>query len=409
MGDPLISWVLFGCVFLLGISAIEHYFRNSVIPSICWIMLAGIAYGAATRAPALHLPRLHLAPDIVLFVFLPILIFDSSRKLEWTELKSVGVEAGVFASVGVIASMVLIGLSVAWIARIPLLDALLFGAVISATDPVAVAAIFDRFEFPEKLRTLIEGESLLNDGTAVILFTALSMAVFESTGISVGPLTFKLVLATGGGILLGCAFGYAGGMLGRYWHELHDRFIGALLPLITIYAAFVVAEHFLHVSGVITVMAGTLMLTKIHYAAGHARREARSADEFFNQFWEFSGMLANVALFFLLGNEIGVHAFTLQWRLVPVFILILLASRSIVVYLLSGTLRAAHRKIPLSWQHVLNIGGLKGALSIALILLLPSDYVYRELFLCTTFVLIMFTLIGNSLGMRWYLKKTDLT
>ena len=409
MSDPLISWVLFGGVFLLGISAIEHYFRNSVIPSICWVLLAGIAYGAATRNPALPLPKLQLEPHVVMFVFLPILIFDSSRKLEWSELKSVGVEAGVLASIGVIACMVLIGLPVAWITGMPLLDALLFGAIISATDPIAVSAIFDRFEFPEKLRTLIEGESLLNDGTAVILFTTLSMAIFERTSVSIGQLTLNLILSTGGGILLGCAFGYAGGMLGRYWRELHNHFIGAILPLVTIYLAFVVAEHFLHVSGVITVMAGTLMLTKIHYSAGHSRHEARSADEFFNQFWDFSGMLANVILFFLLGNEIGTHAYELQWRTVPVFILILLIARSIVVYLFSGLLRIFIRRIPFSWQHVLNLGGLKGALSIALILLLPRDYAYRELFLCTTFILIMFTLIGNSLGMRWYLKQTDLT
>ena len=195
MSDPLISWVLFGGVFLLGISAIEHYFRNSVIPPICWVLLAGIAYGAATRNPALPLPELQLEPHVVMFVFLPILIFDSSRKLEWPELKSVGVEAGVLASIGVIACMVLIGLPVAWITGMPLLDALLFGAIISATDPIAVSAIFDRFEFPEKLRTLIEGESLLNDGTAVILFTTLSMAIFERTSVSIGQLTLNLTSA----------------------------------------------------------------------------------------------------------------------------------------------------------------------------------------------------------------------
>jgi CPA1 family monovalent cation:H+ antiporter len=408
MNDALISGILFLCTFLLGISAIEHYLKNTVIPAICWVLLAGITYGAVTRNSELHLPIVHLQPDMVLFIFLPILIFDSSRKIKWTELKSVGLEAGVFATLGVIASIVLIGLPVAWIARIPVTDALLFGAILSATDPIAVTAIFDRFELPEKLRTLIEGESLLNDGTAVILFATLSTTIFENTGFSVGWTVARLILAIGGGVLLGCAFGYVGGMLGRLWHELHDHFIGAILPLITIYTAFVVAEHFLHVSGVITVMAGTLMLTKIHYTAGHANHEARSADQFFNQFWEFLGMLATVTLFFLLGNEIGAHAFNLQLSAVPIFIFILLMARSIVVYLFSGLLRAARRKLPAAWQHVINIGGLKGALSIALILLLPNDYAYRELFLCAAFVLILFTLIGNSLGMRLYLKNDRL-
>lgn len=409
MNDALVSGILFLCTFLLGISAIEHYLKSTVIPAICWVLIAGIGYGAATSNIELRLPMVHLQPDIVLFILLPILIFDSSRKIKWTELKSVGLEAGVFATLGVMASIVLIGVPVAWIARMPLTDALLFGAIVSATDPIAVTAIFERFELPEKLRTLIEGESLLNDGTAVILFATLSTAIFDNAGFSVGWTIARLILAVGGGILLGCAFGCAGGMLGRHWHELHNRFIGAILPLITIYAAFVVAEHFLHVSGVIAVMASTLMMTKIHYAAGHASHEARSADQFFNQFWEFLGMLANVILFFLLGNEIGAHTFNLQLSAVPIFILILLMARSIVVYFFSGLLRIARRKLPADWQHVINIGGLKGALSIALILLLPNDYAYRELFLCAAFILILFTLIGNSLGMRLYLKKIKLT
>jgi CPA1 family monovalent cation:H+ antiporter len=84
-------------------------------------------------------------------------------------------------------------------------------------------------------------------------------------------------------------------------------------------------------------------------------------------------------------------------------------ARSVVVYLFSGALRFAHRKLPLAWQHIVNIGGLKGALSIALILLLPKDYAYREVFLCSAFILVLFTLIGNSLGMRFYLKKKDLS
>lgn len=406
-GTPVFS-VLFVCLFLLGICAIEHYFRNAVIPAICWVLLAGIAYGAAATNASLQIPRLKLEADIVLFILLPLLIFDSSRKLEWTELKSVGVEAGVFATLGVMASMVLIGLPVAWMAGMPLQDALLFGAILSATDPIAVAAIFERFEFPEKLGTLIEGESLLNDGTAVILFASLSTAIFKNTEISVGWMLVNLILAIGGGILLGCVFGYAGGALGRYWHALHDRFIGALLPLITIYLAFVLAEHFLHVSGVITVMACTLMLTKIHYTAGHASRSARSADQFFNQFWEFLGFLANVTLFFLLGSEIGAHAFNLPWGAVPLIIIILLVARSMIVYVFSGALRIVHRPLPMAWQHVINIGGLKGALSIALILLLPGDYVFRQFFLCAAFILILFTLIGNSLCMRLYLKKVSL-
>ena len=101
MDNTLVFSVILVCLFLFGICAIEHYFRNAVIPAICWVLLAGIAYSAVAINASLNIPRLQLEADIVLFILLPLLIFDSSRKLEWTELKSVGIEAGIFATLRV--------------------------------------------------------------------------------------------------------------------------------------------------------------------------------------------------------------------------------------------------------------------------------------------------------------------
>ncbi len=101
--------VFFVCFFLLGISAILHYFKRSILPPVLWILLAGVVYGIVQNTWLSGLPMLHLGPEVVLYIFLPVLIFDSARKLRPSELRGVGVEVGFFATVGVLVSMVLVG------------------------------------------------------------------------------------------------------------------------------------------------------------------------------------------------------------------------------------------------------------------------------------------------------------
>jgi CPA1 family monovalent cation:H+ antiporter len=374
MDHGIAPLIFFACFFLLGISGIEHYFKRAALPPVCWIMIAGILYGFSIQRTGADLPKMNLDPEIVLFVFLPVLIFDSARKLRLKELRAVRTEVSVFATIGVVASMFLIGVPIAKLAKIPLIDALLFGAILSATDPIAVTAIFSRFDLPEKLRTLVEGESLFNDATTVVLFTLVSMSVLEGTAFSVQSGIVEFVVSLLGATVLGVALGAAGYYVGRLWHELHDRFIGALLPLITVYLTFGIAEHVLHVSGVIAVMAATMTWGVVH-GRHHARSASDvSADSFFDSFWEFVGHLANSVLFFMLGAEIGMHDYSDHLTRLPLYVLVLVVARSIVVYAGSGVMGIAGKRTPLGWQHVLNIAGLKGALSIALILLIPHSY-----------------------------------
>lgn len=413
MNDPIVTGVLYSCAILLAISAVEHYFRKSIVPALCWVMVAGALYGIIRLSTDLPLPRLSLDPQVVLFIFLPILIFDSARKLRLADLRTEAVPIGFFATAGVILSMFLIGVPFAWLMEVPLLDALLFGAVLSATDPVAVTALFGNFPFPRRLKTIVEGESLLNDGMAVILFSLLSAGTFQDQAFSFVESLAGLGGAVGGAVLIGFVMGWAGAALIRHWHVLHDRFLGALLPLIVVYLAFAVADHFFHASGVIAVMTATLTL--FHLKIRHSNRDpsqgtgdhatALGWDRFIDKFWDFLNNLANAILFFMLGAELGQHHFPPYLSVLPLVILILLVARSGTVYLGSGLLRMARQGLPVSWQHVLNLSGLKGALSAALILLIPPDYAHREAFLCAAFSLIAFTMIANSVGMQLYLKR----
>jgi CPA1 family monovalent cation:H+ antiporter len=391
------------CLFLLGIAAIEHYFRKSVLPAICWVLLAGIVYGVAKRL-APNLPAIWLNPSVILFVFLPLLVFDSSRKLKWKQLKAVGLEAGGLATVGVITSMFLMGLPFAVMANIPVIHGLLFGVVLSATDPVAVTAVFERFPFPERLRTLIEGEALLNDGTVVVVYALLAESALNGHSFTLEEGFLGFLPAVLGAVLTGLVFGVTGSWLIKSWHVLHDRFLGALLPLITVYLAFGITQYFLEWSGVIAVMTATLVLASLRRRKETDSNDSR-VDRFFDYFWDFLNDLINAVLFFLLGAEMAILQFDLPIWILPAALVVMLIARAATVYGGAGLLRITGRKQPWSWQHVLNLAGLRGALAVALILMLPRTYAYRQLFLCTAFVMILFTLIVNTLVMQAYLKR----
>ncbi len=174
MEMALVKGLVFVCLFLIGLCAIEHYFRFSRLPYISWIVLFGIAYGMLNQWDIINLPSLTMTPDVILYIFLPILIFDSSRKLDLKMSRKEALPAALLATLGILASMFIMALLLKLITDLKWIDILFFTAIMSATDPVAVGAVFKQFPIPERLKTLIEGESLLNDGTTVILFLLLS-------------------------------------------------------------------------------------------------------------------------------------------------------------------------------------------------------------------------------------------
>lgn len=413
MSHHTLTLLCYICLFLFFICAVLHYSRRSVIPFVTWILFGGIGYGVLQKYSNIALPDVHIEPDIVFFVLLPILIFASAQHIQFQKLKTVGGEVAFFATVGVVAIACFIALPISWIFQIPFLDACLFGAIMSATDPVAVLSIFQRFPLPEKLKLLIEGESLLNDGTAVILFSLLSVSVLQDSPFAFGVGSFQVLWAFVGAIGFGAGTGYAAAKILSLWHENEDDFIEPTMTVITALLTFIIAEHFLHVSGVVAVMVAAMMFANTHHEESKTKnqkvenigiRQQKKA-HFSDHFWSFLDALANSLLFFLLGIEMGLHIYDIPLVTVPMAILILLVSRSVAIYAGSGLLRIFGKKIPLSAQHVLNVGGLKGALSVALLLLLPEDYEYKMLFLCMAFVMIVWTLLVNTTFLQWLLKK----
>ena len=414
MEITIVHYIMGILVFLTILLATQHTFRHSPMPSVCWILIVGLIYGVATRCPCIQLPIIKLGPNVVLFTLLPILIFDSSRNLKLTELRQVGVEAFVLATLGVVVAM-LIFAGAFWIGAthfgktVTIWDALLLGAILSPTDPVAVSAIFGTFKMPEKLKMLIEGESLLNDGTAIILFTIMSKAAIDHQTVTVEKMGISFFSSILLAIFCGIAIGLFGCLLMRLWNGLHNKFAGALLPIMISYAAFCLAQHYLHISGVITVMATTIVLViGGHHHFSQPGKNQPKPPAFFKDFYDFCAELANGILFFFLGIEIGELYPAHQIYLVPVVVVTLLIARMAVVYAKPIALTLARKPAQWSWAHVLNIAGLKGALCIALILLLPETYPFRTTFLNIAFVIVLFTNIGNTLFMLRYLKTHTL-
>jgi CPA1 family monovalent cation:H+ antiporter len=313
---------------------------------------------------------------------------------------AVAAPAIALATLGIVASMFVMAVPVRLFTHLPWIDTLFLCSIMATTDPVAVAAIFKVFHIPEKLKMLIEGESLLNDGTTVILFSLLFSKVIEKHELIFHQGIVFFVLTVLGSILLGGLTGWFCVSLMRYWKALKSHFIAPLMPLLFVYLVFCIAQAWFEISGVLAVMAATLTMRIAigryppEEMPGHMQRE------FYNGFWDFLGDLANAILFFMLGAEIGSAAGVVEWQLIGVSLIALLLARSVVVYTFGTAFR-----LPLPWQNVLNLGGLKGALSIALILMIPKEYAFRRDFLNAALAMCIFTLLVNPLALRAYLKK----
>lgn len=404
----LVSGLVFVCLFLIALCAITHYFRNSPLPVVCWIVLFGMGYGVVQKYTLTELPWIHLSPDVILYIFLPVLIFDSSRKLHEKEAQAVAIPSGILASLGILLSMFVMAAVIQPFAEVPWIHLLFFSAIMSATDPVAVAAIFHVFPVPERLKMLVEGESLINDGTVVILFSLLYGQVIEGHELMFAKGLMEFLLSVVAAVVMGVVTGWLCVVLMRKWGALKNHFIAPLMPLLFVYLVFCSAQAWLDVSGVIAVLAATLTMKLT--VKKFPQEELPNAEllGFYRGFWDFLGELANAVLFFILGAEIGSHSADFHWKLTFLSLGALLVSRSVVVYLFGVIFKIARFQIPASWMHVLNLGGLKGALSVALILMIPRDYEYRDVFLLSALVMCIFTLVVNTLGLRIYLKKADL-
>ncbi|PMN88609.1 cation:proton antiporter [Enterovibrio norvegicus] len=376
---------------VLGWMALNVIFYVSekwmVFSDIIWILLAGIAYGWVSTNPESGLPELVMDPDVVLYVFVPLLIFASTKKMCLFHFRPIIVPAVIAGTLGIVVSMLTIGLAIHWLLDVALLPAMLFGVIISATDPLAVSALFKGNEsITENQKLLIEGESILNDGFVVTVAGILALLIFSMTSFSVVDTSVSFVTHIAGALISGAVLGRLARFILRLMHTSH-YILTTNITLALAYGSFVVAET-LHFSGILAVFAAAL-------AYGYKPDKDRANRLAEERVWEYLDYAANALLFFLLGTSF--FALTANTDL-PVShtllaIGLLFAGRFVALSVLKPVMRVEGMRLSMNEFWLLNFSGARGAVSVALILLLPADFQYQSLFLSLAFVMILFSLL----------------
>ncbi len=380
-------------VLFVVASAVAIAARRVKIPYTVALVLAGLGLGATHAVDGVHLTK-----ELLYSAFLPGLLFEAAYHLPVSALRDNArtilalAVPGVVVAVGATAILVIKSAQAADLARgFGWSHACVFAALIAATDPIAVVSLFKSLGAPQRLAVLIEGESLVNDGTAVVLFTIVyASATGGHLGVMAGALQFAGVM--GMGFATGAAVAFAASHVIR---RIDEPMIEITLTTIAAYGSFVAAEE-LHFSGVIaTVTAGVVCG---NFAAPRGMSPAtRVAVE---SFWEYVAFALNSLVFLLVGIEVHVGFLLAQWRPILLAFAAVSAGRALVVFLVAALLRRTPEAIPWQWSLVLTWGGLRGALSMVLALAIPAEFPFRQLIVNMTFgvVLLSIVLQGITVG-----------
>lgn len=369
------------------------------IPHSVFLVVAGIATAIVLRAqPGLDMGELeHLFPEIILYILLPPLIFESAYNFDIHELRRDVVPISALAVLSLLVSTFVVGYGLHWWLGLPLLPALVFGALISATDPVAVVALFKAIGAPKRLNSLVEGESLLNDGTAIVLFRVLlafvAVPVFDAQALVAGVGAFVQVAV--GGVLVGAVVAGLVSLALRFTSTQAAAQLG--LTVAAAYLSFLLADHAFHVSGVIATMTVGLFL------GSRARLELnKEALHGMRHVWEFMSLAANTLVFFGVGLVFDPEVLLPALLFVVPTLVLVYAGRAVsvvgVVPLVNLTRWA--KPISLAYQTILVWGGLRGGLALALVLTLPSDFPHKQLFLALAMAVVLATLLVNALTIK---------
>lgn len=345
--------------------------------------------------------RAHNFQDLIFFIFLPALIFEAAYNIDQRLLIQQLRPILILAVLGLLVSTLLTAVSVYYAIGygFPFVAALLTGALLSATDPVAVINQLKQLAAPKDLATLVEGESLFNDATAIVLFSILlSLATSSTASVTAYDAILKFLLIFLGGAITGIV----SGLLAIAISKLLNNFASiAFISLLTAYGSFYIAEHLLHVSGVMAVLLAALLFGKHQQNLNN-----RALMEGVAQVWEFMAYFFNTLIFIVMGIVITVEMFTQRWLAMLIAIAAVLLARFASVYISAGLSKHIFRKpIQDSYKPVLVWGGLRGAIAIALVLSLPVELEFWWTIQSMTFGVVLFTLLVQAPTNKWLLKK----
>ena len=338
--------------------------------------------------------------EVVLALFVSPLVFEASLHIEWNKLRKDLLPILLLALPGVLIASFIVGWIIQQTTEIPFAIAVAFGALISATDPVAVIAFFRSLGVNKRLAMLVEGESLINDGVSMVIFLiALELGMGVIPEFNLWDTLGIFLQEAGGGGLIGLALGALASVL---LVRLDDHLIETTLTMGVAFGAYVVATQF-HTSGILAVVAAGVYIGS--WGLHNVSPTTRIA---LDNFWELLSFIANSVLFLLIGLRI--HLIELWENLLPISyaIFAVLLSRGFVVYLMSALSTRLGNAIPVRFRHVMYWGGLRGAVSLALALSLSSIPQATTL-QAMTFGVVLFTLIAQGLTIESLIKRLNLS
>jgi len=337
------------------------------------------------------LPHSNLDPQLILILFLPLLVFEGALFADVKALSRAHRPILALAIPGVAISLLGTAAVAAFALQLPFSAALLLGALLAITDTVSVLLAFRSVRVPERLATIMEGESLFNDGTALVL-VSLTTEILRRDVFDL-PATVKALLAAIlGGVLLGLLFGYAGAALLR---RTPDHLTAILASIVLVLATSVIAEH-VHASPVIAVV-----MVGLFVGFGARRSLEPSRVLALKGFWETTGFVINVLLFLRVGMQLDPQILVREAPSILLSLVALHAGRAVAVYGCCFGLGLATREhIPRPWQHVMVFGNIKGALSMAAVLALPTGLPFRDRLIAIVFGATFVTLVTQALPFR---------
>ena len=385
-------------IILLLIAAISAIILNRIkFPYTIGLVVVGLVIGIlADHVPIMQpFKQLQLTTNLILYVIVPVLIFDAAVKIDSKLLIRNLKPVLMLAAPGLIIATFITGILTCFITPLDIGTAMLFGALISATDPVAVIALFEELGAPKRLTMLVDGESLFNDATAIVLFTIIfgivSSGVLTATTLIQGAGSFVFVFV--GGLIVGIIIGRL--MVFAISFAKNNPMIELAFSTVVAFSSFLVANYFLEVSGVMAVVGAGIVINWYGFT-----RFTPEVKTYIKDFWGYAAFVANSFIFLLLGlteklfvNDV-MHYTRLGMYILGAVVIVTLA-RAVVVYGLVPIVNKlpGAEKISGRYQTVIFWGGLRGAVPIALVLSLPQNFHYRHFLIELTLGIVFFTLL----------------
>ena len=382
-------------------AALRTQLRRLPLPYPVALVLAGLLVGS------LHLfTAPHLTHELLFSIFLPGLLFEAAFHIELGQFWRNRLTIAGLAVPGVIASAAIVALILPPLAHLlhvadgfSWVYALVFGALISATDPIAVVGLFRTVGAPARLILLVEVESLLNDGTSIVFFT-LSLSLLAGAAPGAAPVALQFLTVVGMAVVIGAAIGLAAAAVMRRWeHPL----VWIATTLLAAYGSFLAAEAPGYSGVIATVTAGMLCGNGLAITSRAVRCRATTIE-----FWKLCAFVLNSAVFLLIGLEVRLSVLAGFWVPVLVAFGTVTASRILVVIANCAAVAVTRERYPWSWTPVLVWGGLRGALPMVLALSLPATFAYRTLIIAMTFGVAVLSIVLQGLTMLPLLRYLGL-